>query len=200
MRRSVRILGAVVAVGAIAGIGWIGMDGPRKRGIDSMFHSLCPYWPPRSVVLVAFKEERRLEVWGDGRWMKSYPILAASGSAGPKRREGDRQVPEGVYQLTTLNSQSRFHLSIRVDYPDAEDSRNGCTGSDIYVHGGAVSVGCIAIGNEAIEEIYRLSEHVVNRWIIIVPWDLRRKAPPVAAEPWLNDRYARLSRELEAYK
>lgn len=200
MRRSVRILGAAAALVAIAGIGWIGLEGPRKREIDSMFHSLCPNWPPRSVVLVAFKEERRLEVWGDGRWLKSYPILAASGTPGVKRREGDRQVPEGVYKLTTLNPRSRFHLSIRVDYPDPEDSRNGCTGGDIYIHGGAVSVGCIAVGNEAIEEIYRLSEHVENRWIIIVPWDLRRKNPPSAEEPWVADRYARLGRELEALR
>lgn len=165
-----------------------------------MYRSLCAAWPPKSITLVAFKEERRLEVWGDGRWLKSFPILAASGVAGPKRREGDRQVPEGIYRLTTLNPQSRFHLSIRVDYPDAEDFRNGCTGSDIYIHGGAVSIGCIAVGNEAIEEIYRLSERVENRWIIIVPWDFRRKAPPPAEEPWVADRYARLNRELDALK
>ena len=157
-------------------------------------------WPPRTLTLLAFKEERRLEVWADGRWLKAYPILAASGTPGVKRREGDRQVPEGVYRLTTLNPRSRFHLSIRVDYPDPEDCRYGCTGGDIYIHGGAVSVGCIAVGDEAIEEIYRLSEHVENRWIIIVPWDLRRKNPPPAEEPWVADRYARLSRELEALK
>jgi murein L,D-transpeptidase YafK len=165
-----------------------------------MYHSLCTSWPPRTLTLLAFKEERRLEVWGDGRWIKSYPILAASGTIGPKRQEGDRQVPEGIYRLTTLNPKSRFHLSIRVDYPDSEDEQNGCTGSDIYVHGGAVSVGCIAVGDEAIEEIYRLSERVENRWIIIVPWDLRRKTPPPASEPWIADRYAKLSRELEGLK
>jgi hypothetical protein len=87
-----------------------------------------------------------------------------------------------------------------VDYPDAEDARNGCTGSDIYVHGGAVSVGCIAIGNYAIEEVYRLSQNVANRWIIIVPWDFRRKSPPAVSESWINERYARLSRELEGLK
>jgi L,D-transpeptidase-like protein len=170
------------------------------RETNAMIMPLCANWPPRTLTLLAFKEERRLEVWGDGRWLKSYPILAASGAPGVKRREGDRQVPEGIYRLTTLNPRSRFHLSIRVDYPDADDLGNGCTGSDIYIHGGAVSVGCIAVGNEAIEEIYRLSEWVSNRWIIIVPWDLRRKAPPTATEPWIADRYARLTRELEALR
>jgi hypothetical protein len=200
MSRSVRILAVIVGVvSAGAGI-WVATGGPRRREIDSMYRSLCAIWPPKSITLVAFKEERRLEVWGDGKWLKSYPILAASGSPGPKRREGDRQVPEGIYRLTTLNPQSRFHLSIRVDYPDAEDSRYGCTGSDIYVHGGAVSIGCIAVGNEAIEEIYRLSERVENRWIIIVPWDFRRKAPPTSPEPWIADRYSRLNRELDALR
>jgi hypothetical protein len=200
MSRSVRIVAALAALAGTGVTTWVVMDGPRKREIDRMFSSLCPEWPPRSLTLVAFKEERRLEVWGDGRWLRTYPILAASGTAGPKRQEGDRQVPEGIYQLTTLNPRSRFHLSIRVDYPDAEDCRNGCTGGDIYVHGGAVSIGCIAIGNQAIEEIFRLSQHVANRWIIIVPWDLRRKAPPASEERWIADRYARLSRELEVLK
>lgn len=198
MGRSVRMAGAILVLAG--GVAWIAIGGARNREIDAMYRSLCSEWPPKSITLVAFKEERRLEVWGDGRWLKSYPILAASGTPGVKRREGDRQVPEGIYRLTTLNPQSSFHRSIRVDYPDAEDYRNGCTGSDIYVHGGAASIGCIAVGNEAIEEIYRLSERVGNRWIIIVPWDFRRKGPPAAPERWIEDRYSRLSRELDALR
>lgn len=200
MPRSARIAFALLAP-ALGALGvWAAAGGPRTLEIDRMYRSLCGTWPPRSLTLVAFKEERRVEVWADGRWLKSYPILAASGTAGVKRREGDRQVPEGIYRLTTLNPRSRFHLSIRVDYPDAEDARYGCTGSDIYVHGGAVSVGCIAIGDEAIEEVYRLSQNVPNRWIIIVPWDLRRKNPPAADESWINERYVRLGRELDAMR
>ena len=153
--------------------------------------------PPRSLTLVAFKEERRLDVFGDGRLIKSYPILAASGGPGVKRREGDRQVPEGIYKLTTLNPQSRFHLSIRVDYPDAEDRANGCTGTDIYVHGRAASIGCLAMGDPAIEEIYALAGSVSDRRIVIVPWDLRSKSPPAVGEAWIRERYVRLRGELD---
>lgn len=201
MPRTVRIslCLSAPALGGVLGI-WAATVGSQPSEIERMYRSLCGDWPPRSLTLVAFKEERRVEVWADGHWLKTYPILAASGTPGVKRREGDRQVPEGIYRLTTLNPQSRFHLSIRVDYPDAEDVRNGCTGSDIYVHGGAVSIGCIAIGNDAIEEVYRLSQHVPNRWIVIVPWDFRRRNPPVVEERWINERYARLCRELEALK
>src|SRR5688572_14978772 len=172
---------------------WIAAGGPRLE-LNAM---LDPESAPRSLLLVAFKEERRLDVRGDGRLLASYPILAASGKAGPKLREGDCQVPEGMYKLTTLNPRSRFHLSIRVDYPDEVDRLHGCTGTDIYVHGGAASIGCIAIGNEAIEELFRLAAKVKDRRILIVPWDLRVKPPPEVAESWMADRYARLKEELE---
>jgi hypothetical protein len=175
------------------------LKAPPRRA-DVIFPALCNFWPPRSLTLVAFKQERRLEAWADGRLLKSYPILAASGGPGIKRREGDLQVPEGIYRLTTLNPQSRFHLSVRVDYPDAEDRAQGCTGSDIYVHGGAASIGCIAIGNPGIEEVYRLAQLVDDRRILILPWDFSRRTPPETAEPWVAERYERLERELEALR
>ena len=200
MSRSVRITAVIVGIVAAGAAAWIATGGPRKREIDAMFKPSCRSWPPRTLTLLAFKEERRLEAWADGRRLKIYPILAASGTPGVKRREGDGQVPEGVYRLTTLNPSSRFHLSIRVDYPDAEDRRQGCTGGDIYVHGGAASIGCLAIGNEAIEEVYRLAQLVPDRRILILPWDLRLKSPPVSGEAWIADRYERLGRELDALK
>jgi hypothetical protein len=188
MSRSVLAAGSVAVLAA-----WIAAGGPRLE-LNAM---LDPDAAPRSLTLVAFKEERRLEAWGDGRILASYPILAASGKAGPKLREGDGQVPEGNYRLTTLNPRSRFHLSIRVDYPDAEDRLHGCTGTDIYVHGGAASIGCIAIGNEAIEDLFRLAAKVKDRRILIVPWDLRVKPAPEVAQSWMADRYALLKEELE---
>jgi hypothetical protein len=172
----------------------------QPRRADEIFAPLCAVWPPRTLSLVAFKQERRLEVWADGRLLKIYPILAASGGPGPKRREGDRQVPEGIYRLTTLNPQSRFHLSVRVDYPDGEDLANGCTGKDIYVHGGAASIGCIAIGDSGIEEVYRLAQLVDDRRIFILPWDFRRRPPPETPERWVADRYARLESALNALR
>lgn len=93
-------------------------------------------------------------------------MLAASGGPGPKLREGDLQVPEGVYRLTAFNPNSSYHLSLRVDYPNAEDraaedravarsDRRTSLGGDIFIHGKAVSIGCLAIGDPGIEELLR---------------------------------------------
>ena len=132
-------------------------------------------WPPKSMTLLAFKREQRVELWlGNGsheRRVKTYPVLAASGIGGPKTTRGDRQVPEGVYGLPALNPNSSFHLSIRVDYPNAEDHQvlSGDLGGDIFVHGRAVSIGCLAMGDPAIEELFvgdrlHLSDAGYRRW------------------------------------
>lgn len=189
----------IMGIAAICTVTGALLKTQRSRA-DEIFPPLCAVWPPRTLTLVAFKHERRLEAWADGRLLKTWPILAASGGPGIKRKEGDRQVPEGIYRLTTLNPQSSFHLSVRVDYPDAEDRANGCTGKDIYVHGGAASIGCVAIGNPAIEEVYRLAQLVDDRRILILPWDFRRRPPPDTEERWVAERYARLERELEGLR
>ncbi|NJN46820.1 MAG: L,D-transpeptidase family protein [Candidatus Competibacteraceae bacterium] len=92
--------------------------------------------------------------------IKHYPVLAASGTLGPKLCEGDRQVPEGIYRIKSLNPNSAYHLSLELDYPNAfdlrqaeRDGRNN-PGSAICIHGKAVSVGCLAMGDTAIEELY----------------------------------------------
>src|SRR5207244_1303824 len=123
-------------------------------------------YPPAELMLIAYKREKRLEVWAPKRrgWVKvkSYPILAASGGRGPKLREGDQQVPEGVYRLTDLNPNSKFHLSIRVDYPSdrdrgwAERDQRTELGGDIFIHGDEVSKGCLAMGDARIEELFLL--------------------------------------------
>jgi hypothetical protein len=165
-------------------------------------------YPPPRITLLAFKEERILEVWaanrtGAYRKIGEYPVLAASGGPGPKRREGDLQVPEGVYRLTTLNPNSRFHLSLRVDYPNATDLANRLgsdipTGGDIYVHGSAVSIGCLALGDPAIEELFPLVALADprERHILIAPHDLRTRPSPPAAEAWIGDVYRDLTARL----
>ncbi len=98
--------------------------------------------------------------------MKSYPILASSGSPGPKRREGDRQVPEGFYCIERFNPESLFHLSLGLNYPNASDrilSDREKPGSDIFIHGNNVTVGCLPIGDAAIEELYLLALDVRAR-------------------------------------
>ena len=85
-----------------------------------------------------------------------------SGSPGPKRKEGDLQIPEGVYQPLVLNPQSRFYLSIGLNYPNALDQKYNTDnpGSDIYIHGGSATIGCVPIGDPAIEELFLAVEVV----------------------------------------
>ncbi len=161
-------------------------------------------YPPNRVRLLAFKQEESLEVWGANRTgafrrLAVYPIRAASGVAGPKRREGDRQVPEGFYLLLTLNPMSRFHVSIRVNYPNAADraANPGVPvrdlGGDIYVHGNEVSIGCLAMGDAAIEEIFCVVARAKTREIWISPVDPRSAEMPETDNTNLRARYARLA-------
>lgn len=123
-------------------------------------------YPPSSVVLVMDKRSRTLQALAQGEsgWanVATFPVTAASGHPGPKLREGDGQVPEGVYAIESLNPNSMFHLALRVGYPNEFDraraTEDGRTelGGDIMVHGGAASIGCIAIGDPAIEEVFAL--------------------------------------------
>lgn len=118
---------------------------------------------PAEVFFRVFKREQMLEVWARDEssprfvLLKSYPICRVSGRLGPKRKRGDLQVPEGFYTIDTFNPASRFLLSMRVSYPNAVDRARGASGDlggDIYVHGGCSSIGCIAVGNDWIQELY----------------------------------------------
>ena len=169
-------------------------------------------WPPRALTLVALKDERRLEVWAEDGPRKALlevlPITAASGGPGPKLREGDRQVPEGIYGLPSLNPNSRFHLSLAVGYPSPDDVRHATVpraqlGSAIMVHGGASSIGCVAVGDGAIERVFALAARVpaARRRILIAPWDLRvRRERPTGVPGFMAPRYDELERELARYQ
>jgi murein L,D-transpeptidase YafK len=114
------------------------------------------------IFLRIFKLESELEIWmeKDGRYQKfaTYPICLWSGRLGPKLREGDRQSPEGFYAVTKdeLNPNSRWHRSFSLGFPNAFDRAQGRTGSFIMVHGGCQSVGCFAMTNNVVEEIWEL--------------------------------------------
>ncbi len=111
-----------------------------------------------------FKEEAALELWvEDGaryRLFKTYDICRYSGDLGPKLRQGDKQAPEGVYMVgpNALNPNSDFHLSFNLGYPNAYDQSHGRTGNFLMVHGDCTSVGCYAMTDPKIEEIYVLVE------------------------------------------
>lgn len=117
-----------------------------------------------SVFIRAFKQEARLELWmqpaNHQRFtlFKSYPIAALSGVLGPKLAEGDRQVPEGFYAFGErhLHPASAYHLAINIGFPNAYDRAHQRTGSFIMIHGGNASIGCLAMTDSAIEEIYTL--------------------------------------------
>ncbi|MDP1592191.1 MAG: murein L,D-transpeptidase family protein [Prosthecobacter sp.] len=111
-----------------------------------------------------FKESRELELWlkNSTGWQlfRNYPIANFSGSLGPKTREGDMQAPEGFYSVTKqqLNPASSYHLSFNIGYPNAYDLAHQRTGSLIMVHGNTVSIGCFAMTDPLIEEIYLVLE------------------------------------------
>lgn len=116
------------------------------------------------VFMRIFKREKELELWvegGDGKYarFRSYPICTYSGGLGPKIRQGDGQAPEGFYRVrpAQLNPSSRFHLSFNLGYPNAYDRVHSRTGDFLMVHGNCVSIGCYAMGDDAIEEIYSLA-------------------------------------------
>ncbi len=120
--------------------------------------------PAESPILIRiFKEEAELEVWkadttGQFALLKTYPICRWSGDLGPKVREGDRQAPEGFYNITPgqMNPQSAYYLSFNMGYPNAFDRSLGRTGSQLMVHGDCSSRGCYAMTDEQIGEIYAL--------------------------------------------
>ncbi len=127
------------------------------------------------VYLRAFKKERVLELWlqSDEGWelWRSYPIAAASGRLGPKLREGDYQVPEGFYTVTErqMNPASKYHLAFNIGYPNEYDRYHQRTGSFIMIHGRDVSIGCLAMTDPAIEEIYLLVQAAQEKGQTSVP-------------------------------
>jgi len=108
------------------------------------------------------KKEKILQLWAwndsfPAKLYREYPICEISGKLGPKRRQGDLQVPEGFYHIQVFNPQSNYHLSLGINYPNPSDlvhSGAQKAGGDIYIHGQCSSSGCLAMGNEAINEIY----------------------------------------------
>lgn len=123
------------------------------------------------IYIRIFKEESALELWmadraqdpgepSQWRLLRTFPICAWSGRLGPKLKEGDHQSPEGFYRVgkSSLNPNSRFHLSFNLGFPNAYDRAHGRTGSFLMVHGNCVSVGCYAMTDPFMEVIYRLVE------------------------------------------
>lgn len=187
----------------------------KKRLLEEFEKKRISY-PPQAMVLIGLKSEKVLEVWisqdqQNYSLLKTYPILKTSGQLGPKLQEGDLQVPEGIYAIESLNPNSRFHLSLRINYPNQfdrqmarQDGRTGL-GGDIMIHGAQVSVGCLAMGDPAAEDLFVLAALTgpENIRVILSPVDFRvrdfdgdfSKMPA-----WIPQFYQQIKAELDQFQ
>ena len=135
-------------------------------------------WPARKIYIRSFKYDSQLEVWvkeGNSTTFslfKTYPVCALAGSLGPKRVQGDYQVPEGFYYINEFNPYSNYYLSLGLNYPNASDrilSDSMKPGGDIYIHGSCVTVGCIPITDQQIDELYILATYAKDAGQDFIP-------------------------------
>ena len=187
--------------------------GPAARArLAPYFAAARVPYPPERFVLVGFKRERELDLLaaGPGRplaFIRSYPIWGASGVLGPKLREGDGQVPEGIYGIEYLNPNSVAHLSLALSYPNdydraraLEDGRDAL-GGNIMIHGGSGSIGCLAVGDQTAEDLFVLAADAgYQRAVVVVsPVDFRRTLLPAEYRlptDWVDDLYRSIRAEL----
>lgn len=144
----------------------------------------------------AFKKEQLVEVWASDsqrhtfELLVTYPFCTTSGVLGPKRKEGDLQIPEGIYHINHFNPQSNFYLSLGINYPNAADQLLGdpkYPGGSIYIHGDCVTIGCIPITDDKIKELYLLVIEAKNSGqekiqVHIFPAKLKEGVPEVLAQ------------------
>lgn len=188
---------------------------PVEPTLRAKFVNKDIHYPPKDIALLAFKKEQQIQLWAKDeehswRMIHEYPLTAYSGGLGPKLREYDRQIPEGIYRLTSFNPFSSMHLSMMLNYPNNFDrlqaSKEGRKklGNNIFLHGKSFSVGCLAVGDKAIDELFLLVYRVglAHTKVIISPNDLRRSKPatPTFAQPrWIPDLYKQIAQELNQF-
>jgi murein L,D-transpeptidase YafK len=162
----------------------------RSAEIHTMLAAVGLSDAPAELHLRAFKKERVLEVWGAAKrgdpmvLIKQYSFCAASGDLGPKRKEGDLQVPEGFYVVPEFNPTSSYHLSMKVSYPNASDkvrSDQRRPGGLIYLHGSCASIGCIAIEDGPIEEVYLIARATRRQPVTFDIFPFRMSADALAS-------------------
>ncbi len=143
-----------------------------EDSLKSEFKRKNLVWPPVEMYVRSFKFDRQLEVWIKSKTsdpfvlFKLYKVCTQSGSMGPKRMEGDFQVPEGFYYINEFKPNSNYHLSLGLNYPNSADrilSNASKPGNNIYIHGNCVSTGCIPITDVPMEEVYTLASIVKSQ-------------------------------------
>jgi len=187
-----------------------------ERRLKPYFIKAGVNYPPQEMALLVFKNTKQMEIWAkntvDSPWVyiRTFPVLAASGGPGPKLHEGDYQVPEGIYRIVGMNPVSHYDLSLQLNYPNQFDlskaQADGRTelGGNIFIHGDKLSAGCIALGNKTIEQLFPLIFFVdsLNIIVVIAPNDLRQGPPLLAAKVhpvWLPELYQQLNQELAQF-
>ena len=149
-----------------------------EDSLKKQFEAKKLHWPPNELYIRSFKYDRQLEVWVKNddketfKLFKTYKVCMQSGSMGPKRFEGDYQIPEGFYYINEFNPNSNYHLALGLNYPNASDkilSDSLHPGKGIYIHGNCVSTGCIAISDVPIEELYVLTTYVKENGQNFIP-------------------------------
>lgn len=186
-------------------------DNARAR-LHPHFSKAEVLYPPSSLTFLGIKETGMLEVWSNEPngpvFITSYPVKAQSGISGPKLREGDRQVPEGLYRIVGLNPNSSYHLSMKLNYPNEFDLKyakienRSQPGSNIFIHGKAKSIGCLAMGDSVIEELFILVNDVGSRNtnVVIAPADPRvEPLKRVKNLPWTDELYTDIENEFAKY-
>lgn len=140
----------------------------REESLKKEFEAKGFSWPVKHMYIRSFKYDSELQVWVKNKptdtfsLFKSYKVCALAGTMGPKRMEGDYQVPEGFYYINEFNANSQYHLSLGLNYPNPSDKLLADPmkpGGEIYIHGSCVTTGCIPILDNKIEELYVLSSH-----------------------------------------
>ncbi len=140
----------------------------KENTLQKEFEAKGLTWPAKFVYVRSFKYDSQLEVWVKNerkdfyKLFKTYKVCALAGTMGPKRMEGDYQVPEGFYYINQFNPKSNYYLSLGLNYPNLSDrilADANQPGGDIFIHGSCVTIGCIPLTDQFIEEVYLITAH-----------------------------------------
>jgi len=155
-----------------------GIFNNKEDTLQKEFEAKGLHWPAKYVYIRSFKYDAQLEVWVKNtvkekyKLFKTYKVCMQSGTMGPKRLKGDYQVPEGFYYINEFNPHSNYHLSLGLNYPNASDrilSDSINPGNSIFIHGSCVSVGCIPVTDDEIEEIYIIASYARSNGEDFIP-------------------------------
>lgn len=150
----------------------------KQLMLDTKLTKLGIEWNQLNVFIRAFKEAGELEVWGKNNTtekyqkIQTYDFCETSGSLGPKRKSGDRQIPEGIYHINRFNEKSKFYLSLGLNYPNQSDLKRTSAinpGGDIFIHGDCLTIGCIPITDDKIKEVFLMAFQAKENGQVDIP-------------------------------